>query len=361
MKPRADSDSVAYNAPVIHLIYGDDDYRVHQAVQQIRDGLGDDNGMLESNTTALDGRRVTPQELIAHATAVPFLADNRLVIVEGLIGALAQVKGGRAKKKAAADDPLEPWRQAAAQLGDKNGMPESTTLVFLDAAVTKSHPAFAIFSPIALTRECAHLNPGDLVKWVNEEARDRELKISPTAVRHLVSASGSDLWALKNDLDKLEAFAAGQPIDEQMAVALIAGSQETKFWDLTDAVVAGNERKAIAALRRMLVDGQPPPLLASMLARQYRQLVLVKDARERGASEDETAKISGVPGFKVREVSGLASRYSWPVLRTVYATLLDADLSVKRGLQDDESSLQLLVHELCALHPPAAARSARPR
>ena len=36
----------------------------------------------------LDGRQVTPQELQAHATSVPFLSANRLVIVEGLLQAL---------------------------------------------------------------------------------------------------------------------------------------------------------------------------------------------------------------------------------------------------------------------------------
>lgn len=346
---------------MIHLIYGDEDYRVHQALEQIRAGLKSADDMLDANTTVLDGRSVTPQELIAHATAVPFLAPHRLVIVEGLVGALAQVKGGRTKKKSGGDDPLESWRAVTTQLADKSGMPESTTLVFIDGPLAKKSPAFVLFSPIGLTRECMHFNPGELNKWVKEEAKDRGLQISEGAVRHLVSAGGSDLWALKNDLDKLEAFAAGEPIDDSMAAALVTGSTDTKFWDLTDAVVAGNERKAISALRRMLLDDQPPPLLAAMLVRQYRQLVLVKDARERGVGEEETARISGVPAFKVREVSGLASRYPWPLLRAAYAKLLDADLSVKRGLQDDESSLQLLVHELCAMHPAGAARPSRTR
>ena len=346
---------------MIHLLYGDDEYRVHQALQHIRDGLKTADNMLDSNTTVLEGRSITPQELIAHATAVPFLSPHRLVIVEGLLAALGQVKGGRKKKKPADGDPLEPWRQVAAQLGDKSAMPESTTLVFLEAGVARSNAAFTIFAPIALTRECKHFERDELSKWVKEECKLRGMKMSEGAVRQLVSAAGSELWALKTELDKLEAYAAGDVVDEATVGALVSGSADTRFWDLTDAVVAGNERKALAALRRMLIDDQPPALLSSMLVRQYRQLVLLKEARERGATQEETARVSGVPSFKVDSVGALAQRYSWPLLREVYGRLLDADLSVKRGLQDDESALQLLIHELCDLVPAAGARAGRSR
>ena len=91
-----------------------------------------------------------------------------------------------------------------------------------------------------------------------------------------------------------------------------------------------------------------------MIARQYRQLVIVKEMRDRRAPQGEVARAAGVPEWKVDGVAALAGRYSWPDLRRAYQLLLDADLSIKRGLQDDESALQLLIHELCSLAPRAA-------
>lgn len=129
------------------------------------------------------------------------------------------------------------------------------------------------------------------------------------------------------------------------------------MWDLTDAIVAGNEAKALAALTRLLADGKPATVLAYMIVREYRQLALVKDLNERRVRRDEAAKAAGVPSFRMGVVSGLASRFSWEQIRAAYARLLDADLNVKRGLQDDESSLQLLVHDLCAM----ARAGGRPR
>lgn len=116
---------------MIHLLYGKDNYRVHEALMAVRNELAPDDDArrdLASNTTVLDGAKLTPQELIAQATTVPFLAPHRLVIVEGLLAALAGIKSGRkgakGKKKAAdEDDPLAPWRDVAEQLGDAAVVP----------------------------------------------------------------------------------------------------------------------------------------------------------------------------------------------------------------------------------------------
>jgi DNA polymerase III delta subunit len=101
-------------------------------------------------------------------------------------------------------------------------------------------------------------------------------------------------------------------------------------------------------------------MLAFMIVREFRQMVLVKDLRERRLRQDEVLRLSGVNKFRLNAVGANASRYPWTTLRAAYARLLEGDLNVKRGLQDDESSLQLLVHELCALAPrsgqPAYAR-----
>jgi DNA polymerase-3 subunit delta len=346
---------------VIHLLHGKDDYQVRGALNAIRDGLKKSDDMIDSNTTVLDGRTITPLELLAHATSVPFLASNRLVIVEGLLGSLGAIKGGRRKKKDDSADPLDPWRDAAAQLADKATMPETTTLVFVEGDIPKTNAAFTIFAPIARTKEFSALDRNELAKWLREAAKSEHAQISEGGQRALTDALGADLWALKHAVAKLAAYADGEAIDEAMVRALVTAAEDTKFWDITDAVVAGNERKALASLQRMLTDGSPPAMLSAMLVRQYRQLAVVKDMRDRRAAQDEIARAAGVPPFKVGEVSALASRYSWAQVRAAYDRLLAADLSVKRGLQDDESALQLLVHELCAMAPKGAARPAYAR
>ena len=98
-----------------------------------------------------------------------------------------------------------------------------------------------------------------------------------------------------------------------------------------------------------------------MVTRQFRQLALVKDMRERGVRPDEVARTSGVPPFRLSALGAVASRMSWESVREAYRLILEADLSVKRGLSDDDAALQLLVHELCRMAPKAGSRPAYSR
>jgi DNA polymerase-3 subunit delta len=343
---------------VIHLFHGKDDYRVRQAVREIRERLrAGDDGMLESNTTTLDGRGLTPGELLAHATAVPFLAPSRLVIVEGLVGALGEVRGGRRTKKSA-DDPLEPWRRAAKTMRDPQTMPASTTLVLVEGDLKKNNPAFPIFAPLAHTVEFGLLAKDELPAWIDSRARQKGVKLAPRAMASFAQLIGPDLWALDNELDKLAAYSDGEVVEPEIVAEIVSQAQETRIWDLTDAIVAGDAAKALRALRRLLADGEPAALLSFMVTRQFRQLAIVKDMRERGVRADEVARAAGVPPFRLGAVGAVASRMPWEAVRAAFERILDADLGVKRGLTDDEAALQLLVHELCALAPKGGSRPA---
>lgn len=350
---------------MIHLIYGKDRYLVRRALHDLRDELARNDDMLDTNTSVLDGASLTPGELLANAQAVPFLAQSRLVIVEGLLGQIGGGRRARKAKKYADDDPLAPWAAAAAQLGDPAQMPATTTLVFVEGELAKSNAAFAMFAPISRVVAYDGLDKDALIGWIQGAAKARGVAFEGRALPAFAQLTSGDLWTIENELDKLAAYGQDGKVDEKTVEDVVSSAQEAKVWDLSDAIVAGNERKALAVMRTLLEAGQAAPLLMFMIVRQYRQIIMLKDMREHRARPDEIARATSILPFRMGAVGALASRYAWDDLRAAYALLLDADLSVKRGLRDDESALQLAVHELCRLAPPgrgaAPPASARSR
>jgi DNA polymerase-3 subunit delta len=346
---------------VIYLFHGKDDYRARQAVRAIREQLRASDDMLESATAVLDGRELTPSELLANATAAPFLGSSRLVIVEGLLAAIGEARGGRRTKKGSAGDPLEPWRRAAATLADAATMPPTTTLVFVEGELKKTNAAFSIFAPIARTVEYPLLAKDELPSWIEARAREKGVQLSGRAMASLTQLIGPDLWTIDNELDKLAAFSDGGVVEADTVAEIVSQAQETRIWDLTDAIAAGDERKALTSMRKLLTEDQAATLLTFMITRQFRQLALVKDMRERGARAEDIVRTTGVPSFRLSALGAAASRMTWTSIREAYARILEADLSVKRGQADDEAALQLLVHELCRLAPKGAFRPAHSR
>ena len=342
---------------MIHLIHGKDRYLVRRALHDLRDELARGDDMLDTNTTVLDGATLTPGELLAHAQAVPFLAQSRLVIVEGLLAQVGGGRRGRRSKKLADDDPLAPWAAAAAQLADPAQMPPTTTLVFVEGELGRSNAAFSIFAPISRVVTCDGLGKDELISWIQGAAKARGVTFEGRALAAFSQLTNGDLWTIENELDKLAAYTGGGSVTEDTVEQVVSSAQEAKVWDLSDAIVAGNERKALAVMRTLLEAGEPAPLLMFMVVRQYRQIVMLKDMREHRARPDEIQRATGILPFRMGAVGALASRYGWEDLRAAYATLLDADLAVKRGLRDDEAALQLAVHELCRMAPAARAQA----
>ena len=68
---------------MIRVFYGKDEFSIHERIKEIRltafsSELGD------INTAFLDGKDLSRQELISTASTVPFMSENRLVIVDNL-------------------------------------------------------------------------------------------------------------------------------------------------------------------------------------------------------------------------------------------------------------------------------------
>ena len=71
---------------------GSDEFRLHEAYRELRARL-DTDGMLDLNTTDVPVRGATPGQLIELASTVPFLAQARFVVVEGLLASLGSARG----------------------------------------------------------------------------------------------------------------------------------------------------------------------------------------------------------------------------------------------------------------------------
>ena len=71
---------MAEEGPEIYLFDGDDEFAINESIGKIRARLGDAN-IADLNTTLIDGRSFTINQLIDAVATVPFLATKRLVVL----------------------------------------------------------------------------------------------------------------------------------------------------------------------------------------------------------------------------------------------------------------------------------------
>jgi len=118
---------------------------------------------------------------------------------------------------------------------------------------------------------------------------------------------------------------------------------------MLDAVAAGNQKKALGGLRRMLRDGESPLALLSHLTRHFRNLAQVQAMAQRGESQKSIQAALGLHPFVVKKTLQQSRRFSAGQLAARLKLLAENDRKLKGGALGANLQLELLVSSLCEL------------
>lgn len=336
---------------MLHVFYGPDTFSRAEAFAALKQRL-DRDGMLATNTTTFDGRSVKPDELFAACDAVPFLAACRLVVVEGLLTAQdGRPRRARAARGAAKPDAASagesPWSLLPAYV---QRLPETTELVLLDGEVKDGNALLAELRGVGDITLFALLAPAALPGWIAARVKDAGGAIQPRAAAVLAETVGSNLWQLRNEIEKLVLYADARPIEVADVQAMVSVAQQATVFQFTDAVLAGQGAEAMRLARLLLDGGTAAQVLLTLLARQFRQLVLLRDLRRHGQPRAEMMRVLELRSdFVLGRLLAQAGRFPPGWLEHGYERLLRADLNIKRGIQDESTAIELLVAEVAGL------------
>ncbi len=330
---------------MLYILSGRDDFSLNESLSEIKRSLGDES-LLSANTTVLDGQQVTPEQLGGVAETVPFLAEKRLVIVNGLLERFEpKGRAGRGKDKA----------PAAREQGDYESfghrlklLPDSTVLVLVDGNVVKGNPLFRELAPGAEVRTFPLLRREKLAQWIKRRVGREGGHISPQAVELLARLVGSNLWIMASEVNKLVLFASGGSVEEEDVKRVVGYSQQSNVFAMVDAILEFKIRLAQRSLQQLLKAGVAPSYLLFMLTRQVRLIVRAKALKRQGKSAGEIQdRLALASDFAWRKTQEQAAGYSLDRMKEIYRKLLETDLSIKTGRYDGELALNILVAELC--------------
>ncbi len=332
---------------MLYVLYGRDDFSLREELARMKGGL-DSDGMLSSNTDVLDGREVSPEQLMAICDTMPFLSAHRLVVVEGLLKRFDPPerprRGARGARRGSAE-ALERWRGLADYA---QRMPGTTTLVLVDEELSADNPLLKALSSAGQVREFRPLRA--VLQWILERAQNQGMDISPAAARLLADLVGNNLWVLASELEKLAAYAQGRRIEGADVRALVSEARQVNIFAMVDAIVERRAAVALRLLRQLTTAGAEGGYLLAMVVRQYRLIIQARELMTAGVATREIGQRLGIASeFVLQRILDQARRYSLSRLKAAYRRLLEADVGVKRGHYGEELALELLVHDLARI------------
>ncbi len=333
-------------APTFYIFHGADEFTRAETLADFKRRLGPPD-TVDLNTTILDGGTLTLAKLRHACDAIPFLAEKRLVIVEGLLTRLAPRKDRELSTS---------QRELLTALADYlPRLPETTRLVFIE---DKPLPARHSMLRLAQQEERGYVkrfDPQDakvLPRWIEKRVRKYGGEIEPQAARQLAAVVGTDLRLLDQEIIKLVTYTqsptGGQAITIADIEAVVPYAQAAVVFDLVDALGRRDGRTAAQTLHRLLDAGEHPLGLLAMIVRQFRLLIQVKELKAERATPRDIAKTLRLHPFPARKLHTQATHFTAAQLEAVYRHLLDTDVAIKTGKIDPEVALDLLVAGLAA-------------
>ena len=320
---------------MIYLIYGDDSLSVEEMLASLRADAGADE-LYDVSTTTLDGASVSLAELEAAWSTIPFLADRRTVMVRGLLARMERGRGGSTRSGGIDEE----W----ADIGERLAIvPESSDVIFVDAAVNRGNPLLRAIRPLAQVHEFRLPSVREMPGWVRQRADRLGAAIEPSAISALVDAIGNDTRLIDMELQKLALYRSDGMIRRQDVEAMVSYVREANIFAAVDATLEGRAGIALRLVHQLLDAGRPPTYLITMLARQMRFLIVAKDMKARGFQQDEIGRKLAISGYPLTKTMQQEGRFDAVRLVEIHRRLIEADLSIKTGAADEEMALDALI------------------
>lgn len=326
--------------PVV-LLCGEDRYARMEALAEIRASL-DADGSLADNSVAFEAARLSIGELGAAASAAPFLGDWRFVRVDGLCGRFEFGSGRRQRG-------LGEWEG----LGDLlAALPPTTQLVFVDDAAAARNPIRQAIAAAGEVREFKRLRREEALDWLRAETRKRGVHLTRGAANALVERSNGDRGALAGTLEKLSLYAGEATVDEAVVEQMTNPSHEATIFNLVDAVAEGRMADAMRSLNAVRAAGEADPRILHMLARQFRLIVIAREALDDGGGPRQIQEAASLrTSWQAERLQRQARRYRAGEAERALEMMLAADAAIQNYRRDDgglpeDLAVELLVAEL---------------
>ena len=316
---------------MIIVLEGKDEYRLSERVSEFRLTVTPPE-MSDINTTRLDGNIVTIEELLTSLTTVPFMADRRLAIVEGLLNRL-----GGSKKD------LGEWLNFPDLLKD---LPPTANLLLIEREPIPSNKLLSTILRLGQVEKFSPLRHRDLLDWINTRCSKLGLDIERTAVALIADSVGSELRLIDSELNKIKTYSRGRLITREDITLMVPYVRQQNVFRVVDSVIEGRTRDALNASSMLIGLGESPSGIVRMIERQLRFLILAKHLLSRKIPTGDIGKHINLSGYPLQKTLEMERKISQARIMSMHDNLLKSNIRVREGKLTEQESFDLLISEL---------------
>jgi len=312
----------------LYLLLGSEVYLRRVASQAITEAALSRTLLREFNESAFSLLSDPVQSAIAAADQLPMMSDRRVVRIRDF-----------ARLRDADEDVLIRYL---------NNPAPSTVMIFVADDLDKRKKSTKVLLDACTVVEFPPLKDAEAKAWSKTRLKELKITADDQVLSEIIRLVGTDVQTLSNELDKLASAAASTGrITPDLVDELIGRSRELSNFELGDHLLAGNRKRALETLHRLLEDGAEPVMLVGLIAGNYHRLALGKHLLARGGREEVFRNVSLPPFKRDSYISTLQRSSAEKIARGIQLTAA-ADLAIKTSQATPRLQLEMLVCELAS-------------
>jgi len=321
---------------MLFFLYGEDDYRSQEKLNQIREKFIKDIDESGYNIVVLDDK-ITVENFTKEFSQTGFLASKKLIIIKSLL------------KQNISKELAEVILEYLNKFKDDQ---EENIIVFYESNLPHSSKnplvghklkLFQKLNSFKYSQEFKKLIDNKTVEWIQENFKKRDKIIDRKLANKILALAGNNLRILKNEITKISNYNQAEEIKEKSIDELISASLNDDIFLFSDKLANKKKTEALKLLNEQLLAGVNPIYLMTMIIRQFRILLQIKSALEEGISSGQLAKYLSLHPFVIKKSIASAQLYSLEEIKIIYKKLLDLEKKIKSSGLKSKTLLNLFV------------------
>lgn len=332
----------------VHLITGDDPSIISaQITQTVADLAGDQEIAMilediDLGADSADDRENAVNELINSLATPAFMMPIRIVLVRNIQVPTAAEIGTIAGVLADVDESVE-----AVFVAQGGRLAKAFTDAF------KAVGGVEVATKVPDRQKEKSL-------WVEEQFHHAGLKYEPGVVAAVMAWIGNEPGRLMSLIDTLKStFGVASKLSADDITPFLGDAGSVAPWDLTDPIDAGDVRKALGMLSRMLSGNAYAAMQIMAILRGHYEPMLQLDGAI-VSTMDDVEYLIGKKGFRAEKIWSQQRRLGTEGVFRAITLLAEADIDLRGGKDwEDHLVLEVLVARLARLSPPAVRGGGR--
>ena len=304
----------------IYLLYGEEAFLKNSYKNRLKEAIIGDDTM---NFARFEGKGLDVNELIRLADTMPFFAERRLILIED---------SGFFKS---ASDALVQYLPS---------MPDTTILLFVESEVDKRNRLYKKVKDMGYAAELNRQDSAQLARWAGGILVREQKKITSRTMDLFLSMTGDDMENIRMELEKVISYTLGRDVITDEDVMAVCTVQVTnRIFDMVAAIVNRQTRKAMDLYEDLLTLKEPPMRILFLIARQFNQLLQVKELMAKGMDKGSIASKLKMQPFVVGKVMPQARQFSREQILSYVESCVETEEAVKSGRLQDRLAVELLI------------------